>query len=711
MLRRDVYAGLVAAAAGSSLLKEAQAQTCTPPCHGETAAEAAAGITPANYAYPPGDVLRYGTNTSPGTTDMTAAIQCAINQAAQSEGSPAYVPAGRYFVPSATLKLHSNVQLYGDGSSSIIEFGTTANRDCITGTTVSNVRIARLKLALLNRQFDDGNYVGTVALRANSKNCVVEDCEITGVTQSGVLLDGSSHCRVSRNYLHGFFYDAPIVNTTLTAGRVSIAAANSFTADTPVMFAAGSNFAGVTGFAASTVYYVSATGLSGSAFQLSRTSGGSVITPGGTGAASPTLTGAGGNDSSDIHLMVESPSTNSYDCSYNIIENNQCFGGNNIGISMETSATPDNLMTKNIITGNRVGAHTAYGILAYSHQTGDTHNAITNNYIENISGTSISQGGSAGAGIYVAGMGAVSVVGNTIRNCCTATSNTSLAPGGIGVTVGTGSPITIAGNSIYDMAQGNTNGVNIAHIYIAGSPVGTTITGNTCSQQVSGGIGSGIYISCSFSAQAAGVTVTGNNVNILNMIPNTRGIYAHASGFNVQNLTISGNAVLGCSFRGITLEQAAGYAVKLFTLHGNTVSGGASTCVPISLSGALDGTVVGNVCNALTTKAMVLSASQNVRIGANSVRSTGTVIFQTAGTCTGSMFDESNSISSVAGAIDNSGVGCNVRYTATAAPSNGSNTAQKGDVAYNLTPMSSSQFAWACITGGTPGVWAALTLP
>jgi parallel beta-helix repeat protein/putative cofactor-binding repeat protein len=708
MLRRDVYVGFVAAA-GSTLLKAAQAQTCSPPCHAQTPAEAAAGITPSDYSHQPGNVLRYGANTSPGTTDMTAAIQAAINQAAHPGGAPAYVSAGTYHVASTPLNLSSNVRLHGDGSSSIIEFGSTANQDCIAGISVSNVSVSRLKLVLLSPQFGCG-YVGTVAFRKNSTNCAVEDCEITGATSVGVLLSGSSNCRIARNYFHSFLDRRPTVDATVTAGRASIAAAQSLCALEPVMFPAGTDFGGVSGFKAATLYHVSKTGLSRSAFLLSPSNSGiPVITPGGSGTATASLTGVGGADSADIRLMTEVSTADSYDCSYNVIEHNQCFGGNNHGIALETSSVPDNLMTKNIVTGNRVGAHTAYGILAYSHQAGDTYNEIASNYIENISGTSISQGGSAGAGIYVAGMGAVSVVGNTIRNCCTATSNTSLAPGGIGVDVATGSPITIAGNSIHDMAQGNAHGLNIAHIYIVGSPAGTTITGNTCSQRVAGGIGSGIYLSCSTSAQAIGVTLTGNNVNILNTIANCRGIYAYASAFDVQNLTISGNVVLGCSYRGIALEQAKGYAVRMFTVNGNTVSAGASTCVPIHISGGAHGAVAGNVCNALGAEAMILSACRNVRISGNCVTSTGTVIFRTAGACPGSSFDESNSISSIAGAIDNSGTGCNVRYTAAAIPSGGSNTAQKGDVAYNLTATSS--FAWACTTGGTPGTWTAVTLP
>jgi hypothetical protein len=44
-----------------------------------TAAEISVGITPVQYQYPVGHVLRYAVNTTPGTTDMTAAIQAAVN--------------------------------------------------------------------------------------------------------------------------------------------------------------------------------------------------------------------------------------------------------------------------------------------------------------------------------------------------------------------------------------------------------------------------------------------------------------------------------------------------------------------------------------------------------------------------------------------------------------------------------------------------------
>lgn len=55
-----------------------------------TAAEIAAGVTPVNYAYVPGDIRRYGAKID-GSTDDTAAVQTAIDLA----GSAVHAPTGQ----------------------------------------------------------------------------------------------------------------------------------------------------------------------------------------------------------------------------------------------------------------------------------------------------------------------------------------------------------------------------------------------------------------------------------------------------------------------------------------------------------------------------------------------------------------------------------------------------------------------------------------
>jgi len=61
-----------------------------------TAAEVAAGVTPVNYAYAPGNVKRYGA-TGNGSTDDRAAIQTAID-VMQQIGGTVYIPAGQYLI-------------------------------------------------------------------------------------------------------------------------------------------------------------------------------------------------------------------------------------------------------------------------------------------------------------------------------------------------------------------------------------------------------------------------------------------------------------------------------------------------------------------------------------------------------------------------------------------------------------------------------------
>lgn len=68
---------------------------------------------PANSLYEPGNVLRYGNNTVPGTTDMTAAIQAAANA-----NSLVTIPPGDYKVTS-TITIPAGVVIYGYGAELI----------------------------------------------------------------------------------------------------------------------------------------------------------------------------------------------------------------------------------------------------------------------------------------------------------------------------------------------------------------------------------------------------------------------------------------------------------------------------------------------------------------------------------------------------------------------------------------------------------------
>lgn len=167
----------------------------------QTAAEASAGVTPFNVSYAPGNVLRYGTNTTPGTTDMTAAFQAALNQAAQPTGAIAYVPGGSVYLVSSQLTIGSNTKFYGDGSSSQINLSSNANVSNVLGTGVSNTIVANLKFNVTGVPTLQ-TYQGVVAF-VNSTNCLVQGVEVVGFYGDAVNLTGCTKCVLRENFIHG----------------------------------------------------------------------------------------------------------------------------------------------------------------------------------------------------------------------------------------------------------------------------------------------------------------------------------------------------------------------------------------------------------------------------------------------------------------------------------------------------------------------------
>lgn len=122
--------------------------------YGQTAAEALASVTPVNYFYPPGWVLRYGTNTTPGTTNMTTAFNNALAQRKQG-GAKAFVPwaAGPYAVnlvlSGANNWLEGESNYAGDvNTTGLLAFSTTSPVLQIgDGTTTTiDTHVAHLKM-------------------------------------------------------------------------------------------------------------------------------------------------------------------------------------------------------------------------------------------------------------------------------------------------------------------------------------------------------------------------------------------------------------------------------------------------------------------------------------------------------------------------------------------------------------------------------------
>lgn len=102
----------------------------------QTTIEAAASVTPANTSVQSHTACglffpeRYGTNTTPGTTDMTTAIQNAINVASQAGGGKVWLSQGPY-ATTASLVRKTSVFIIGEGMTATNINPSSAASPCI----------------------------------------------------------------------------------------------------------------------------------------------------------------------------------------------------------------------------------------------------------------------------------------------------------------------------------------------------------------------------------------------------------------------------------------------------------------------------------------------------------------------------------------------------------------------------------------------------
>jgi hypothetical protein len=112
MHRRDISKALFAtAAASTAVARQTEAQTSTAHWYPRTAVESAAGVTPTNYAYMPGNVLRYGADPT-GAANSTTAFTNAV-----ATNSTAIVPAGTYLLSTTPINRSSVVWQIANGAA------------------------------------------------------------------------------------------------------------------------------------------------------------------------------------------------------------------------------------------------------------------------------------------------------------------------------------------------------------------------------------------------------------------------------------------------------------------------------------------------------------------------------------------------------------------------------------------------------------------
>ena len=384
-------------------------------------------------------------------------------------------------------------------------------------------------------------------------------------------------------------------------------------------------------------------------------------------------------DSADIALYN--------DASYNFIANNACFGGGEHGVMLQGSAVLNGM--KNIVTDNRVSQHTTYGIMDYRTADADTYTQITDNYIEDIQGTTRSN--ASGMGIYLASVGGVLVSGNTIRNCCVQTTATTLTPGAIGIngTTSTLIPCNITNNNIDGMTK-------YAGIWIAGS-AGGNIVGNRIQVPTTNDDGYGaIYL-----AGSSNLNVCGNHITIKNASSATQmGIEVNANA-NIANIAICNNVINGGSYASIRVERTSSNTLTGCVVSGNIATGGNSENIPLRLSGVVRGMVTGNYLSGSSTNAVVLhSNSTHVRYENNVSITSQTDNLNLQNTNTASFWGKSNYFN---GEVENTGTGMVVEQLSAAEPAAG--TAAVGDTWWDLSPTAGATPGGMCTTAGAPGTW------
>jgi len=182
-----------------------------------TTEERAAGIKWVDSRYEPGFLLRYGTNTTPGTTDMTTAL---TNALAGNAGDIVSLPAEIILTgPQALDTLTGGIKIVGKGRGlTTLKLKETSGSPEIFGSTdndLSDISIRDLTIDCNLAVHGSGgsapntNVTGirlgdTTVSGDTSSNITVDNVEIIEPTQHGIVITRCINPKVSGCYINGF---------------------------------------------------------------------------------------------------------------------------------------------------------------------------------------------------------------------------------------------------------------------------------------------------------------------------------------------------------------------------------------------------------------------------------------------------------------------------------------------------------------------------
>jgi hypothetical protein len=217
------------------------------PIFPQTAAEIAVGVCNSGciLTYPAGNILRYGSNIVPGTTDMRGAL---VNALAVSLAAsiPTRIPSGLYFISSSisvTIPALQNLSIFGDGSdSTALTFaagGLTLNYSLTSGTQTSSAHVRDISFLSNTVNTQNGltlSLSGTAPNPANAAMSDVSNCVFRGadgyavadVWEAGIRVISVSNINFNNDMFVGSSSNTVGIGAQLTSSSSAIGVVYNF---------------------------------------------------------------------------------------------------------------------------------------------------------------------------------------------------------------------------------------------------------------------------------------------------------------------------------------------------------------------------------------------------------------------------------------------------------------------------------------------------
>jgi hypothetical protein len=154
----------------------------------QTIYESNAGVVPVNFFYPPGVIDRYGTNTTPGTTDMLTAINNAILVSAAG-GGDAFGFGTTYF-HSAPITMKALATLRGSGKFTTIFLGTDTGNGVATTSPINSATTVATVIRDCRFVNTNGSNTGGGVVDVGGTEVTVYNVSVNGHAY-GIILDQS----------------------------------------------------------------------------------------------------------------------------------------------------------------------------------------------------------------------------------------------------------------------------------------------------------------------------------------------------------------------------------------------------------------------------------------------------------------------------------------------------------------------------------------